>query len=188
MCIRNRFVIFCFLLSSALQGLPMEPPTRWRTLWRATTWFFNADSPQPWRTPAPHYTGSGDDLCDSHPTPSIHPSVLVLILCLARNINDQHDNVAIGEKPFSTGYTWVTQPELGFVLTNSCHQLTPTVIFCQPWNESQTAFFFAFDEVSSLQLHPHHFYPPCWWLTLKRIFASLLISLFLGDEGKWEEE
>ena len=116
------------------------------------------------------------------------PSVLVLILCLARNINDQHDNVAIGEKPFSTGYTWVTQPELGFVLTNSCHQLTPTVIFCQPWNESQTAFFFAFDEVSSLQLRPHHFYPPCWWLTLKSIFASLLISLFLGDEGKWREE
>ena len=67
-CIRNRFVIFCFLLSSALQGLPMEPPTRWRTWWRATTWFFNADSPQPWPTPAPHYTGSGGDLCDSHPS------------------------------------------------------------------------------------------------------------------------
>merc|ERR1719471_2331368 len=30
-----------------------------------------------------------------------------------RNINDQHDNVAIGEKPFSTGYTVEHEPTLG---------------------------------------------------------------------------
>ena len=34
-----------------------------------------------------------------------------LNLSILRNINDQHDNVAIGETPFSTGYTWVTNPQ-----------------------------------------------------------------------------
>ena len=50
-------------------------------------------------------------------------------LSILRNINDQHDNVAIGETPFSTGYTWVTTlHKVIIVLTNNCHQPSYLVI------------------------------------------------------------
>ena len=50
-------------------------------------------------------------------------------LSILRNINDQHDNVAIGETPFSTGYTWVTTlHKVIIVLTNNHHQLSYLVI------------------------------------------------------------
>ena len=43
------------------------------------------------------------ELClNSYSDTSVCPSHNLVIL---RNINDQHDNVAIGETPFSTGYT-----------------------------------------------------------------------------------
>ena len=50
-------------------------------------------------------------------------------LSILRNINDQHDNVAIGETPFSTGYTWVTTlHKVIIVLKNNRHQPSYLVI------------------------------------------------------------
>ena len=48
------------LLTLISQVLPVGPQTQWRTWWKETTWFFSADSLQPWQTQVPHSTGSGD--------------------------------------------------------------------------------------------------------------------------------